>query len=226
MKINEHDRILVVAPHPDDDCIACGGLISLYPSQCNVLLVTDGYNVDLDNLELSKRRYGEFENAMNKAGVNQYWGLHIPEHQIEANVNRFRQIDITNYTQIFVPNRYENHVDHVAVYKVIKHLLCMQGSKAKLWEYEVWTTLRFPNFYLDISNVINQKKTLIEEYSTQTINLDYVSLALGLNSYRGKTKCMDYAEAFYSEKEEKDTRFKSFKRLIKKVLKNFIYKKR
>ena len=158
MKISEQDRILIVAPHPDDDCIACGGLISLYPSQCDVMLVTDGYNENLGNMELSKIRYAEFENAMKKAGVNHYWGLHIPEHQIKKQSQLFKQIDLTSYTQIFVPNRHEYHVDHISVYKVMKHLLHVQGANAKFWEYEVWTTLRFPNFYLDITSVLEKKK--------------------------------------------------------------------
>ena len=42
MKINQDDKILIVAPHPDDESIGMGGFLSLYGPQCDVLLVTDG----------------------------------------------------------------------------------------------------------------------------------------------------------------------------------------
>ena len=219
MKINEQDRILVVAPHPDDDCIACGGLIALYSAQCDVLLVTDGYNPEAGNLEQSKVRYREFENAMKMAGVHHYEGLHIPEHQIEKRADELKKIDFIGYAYVFVPNRYEYHVDHVATYNAVKKQLHRQGSKALLVEYEVWSTIRFPNFYLDISSVIDKKEMLIREYKTQMENLDYVALALGLNSYRGKTKGMDYAEAFYCEQDAKASRIRSFKRRMKSLIK-------
>ena len=36
--INENDRILIVSPHPDDESIGCGGVMSLYRGHCDVLL--------------------------------------------------------------------------------------------------------------------------------------------------------------------------------------------
>lgn len=36
------DKILIIAPHPDDECIGCGGLLSLYPEKCSVVVMTDG----------------------------------------------------------------------------------------------------------------------------------------------------------------------------------------
>lgn len=207
--------MLIVAPHPDDDCIGCGGLLSLFPSQCDVLLVTDGYDETLGNLELSQQRFKEFENAMRRAGVHQYWGLHIPEHQIDKHNKSFKQVDFTVYTKVFMPNRYEYHQDHIAVYNMIKRQLRTQNSRAQFWEYEIWTTIRFPNLYVDISSVIQKKRELILEYQTQMAQLDYTSLALGLNSYRGKTKQMEYAEAFFCESEARAEKRRALKRYLK-----------
>lgn len=40
--IKSTDRILVIAPHADDESIGCGGMLSLYGPQCDILLLTDG----------------------------------------------------------------------------------------------------------------------------------------------------------------------------------------
>lgn len=40
--IDKEDKILIVAPHPDDESIGCGGLLALYGKQCDVRLLTDG----------------------------------------------------------------------------------------------------------------------------------------------------------------------------------------
>ena len=42
LSIKENDKILVIAPHPDDECIGVGGVLSLYPELCTVILLTNG----------------------------------------------------------------------------------------------------------------------------------------------------------------------------------------
>lgn len=215
LKIKKNERILIVAPHPDDDCISCGGLLALYPGQCDVLLVTDGYDPSMGDPQIAQIRLHEFESAMKAAKVRQYTTLHLTQYQILQHFQAFSQVDLRPYAYIFVPNRYEYHKDHVAVYKTIKKLYKQQKCRGKLCEYEVWTTLRYPTFYLDISSVIQQKKDLISEYRSQTAQLDYASLALGLNAYRGLSRHMPYAEAYYCGKHEREARIRAVKRRIR-----------
>lgn len=47
------------------------------------------------------------------------------------------------------------HPDHIAVYQAVKSRI-QKGTK--LYEYEVWTTLRKPDLLLDIAPVLEQKK--------------------------------------------------------------------
>ena len=43
-KINicSDEKILIVAPHPDDECIGAGGILCTYTNQCEVIVLTDG----------------------------------------------------------------------------------------------------------------------------------------------------------------------------------------
>jgi LmbE family N-acetylglucosaminyl deacetylase len=216
INIKPNDKILVVAPHPDDESIGCGGVIALYHNQVDVLLVTDGYNSDLNNLETSSIRQQEFIRAMELAQVHSYRMLHIPEHQIWKNRDKFKNVIFSDYTHIFVPNRHEAHQDHAAVYGVIKKLA---GRRTKLYEYEVWTTIRKPNIIVEISSVIVQKQKLITCHASQNKVTDYISLATGLNAYRGQAHGLKYAEAYYCREELIAERIRHLKRKIKVILK-------
>ena len=54
-----------------------------------------------------------------------------------------------------------------------------------------------PSYYEDISDVIDEKKHLIEMYSSQLVKIDYVSRISALNHYRGiAADNAAYAEAY------------------------------
>lgn len=83
--ISEKERVLVVAPHPDDETIGCGGLLALYPEQCDVLLLTDGrkgksiqrkHCSDEEIIEIRRR---ELRTALDTAGVKNLICLDIPD---------------------------------------------------------------------------------------------------------------------------------------------------
>ena len=42
INIKSNDKILIVAPHPDDECIGTGGILCKYHKQCTVIVLTDG----------------------------------------------------------------------------------------------------------------------------------------------------------------------------------------
>lgn len=216
LNIKEQDRILVVAPHPDDESIGCGGLLSMYGNQCDVLLITDGDTRKIVS-DIADIREKEFIAAVTWAGVNDYKCLRIPEHQIKSSINIIAQIDFKKYVHVFVPNRYEAHDDHIAVYKAIKMFV---RKTAKLYEYEVSVPLRKPNVYLDITKVSESKINLIKFHESQIKCLDYVGMIMGLNAYRGRSHGYLYAECYYCAEEKKQQNIRRMKRKIKSIIKN------
>ena len=68
--IKETEKILIVAPHPDDESIGTGGLLSLYSNQCDVIVMTDGRygNTEIPPDQMREIRKKEFCQAMKKAG--------------------------------------------------------------------------------------------------------------------------------------------------------------
>ncbi|MBO4323765.1 MAG: PIG-L family deacetylase [Clostridia bacterium] len=79
LKIKPSDKILIVAPHPDDETLGCGGLLAKYGPQCDVLLVSNGElgffetSTVTDPSLVAKIREKEFEDAMNFFKVHKYF---------------------------------------------------------------------------------------------------------------------------------------------------------
>lgn len=200
VKFDKTDRVLVVAPHQDDETIGCGGLLAKLGKQAEVLLLTDGSlgNVDKETnaSKLVNIRNKELKEALKLAKVNKIYSLNVKNEKLKDNKEIVKKFDISKYNYIFVPNRHEGHPDHKVVYSIFKSMKRQQKSNAKIYEYEVWTPLREPTWFLDISDVIDIKKKMIKTYKSQLKGKDYYNATIGLNMYRGLNNNYKYAEAY------------------------------
>lgn len=199
LKIEENKRILVVAPHPDDESIGCGGLLQIYGRQIDVMLLTDGRRGKcshcLTEEDLVNTRKIEFMSAMRYVAVNNIYLFNIPEGNLRRSYKLIKKFDFSPYDYVFVPNKYETHHDHADSYCIIKK--CIHPKKQKMFQYEVWTPLRYPTHYLDITDVINEKEKMIDIYKSQTESVDYIGRTKGLNRYRAiRNTESDYDSGF------------------------------
>jgi len=190
-------RILVLAPHPDDESIGCGGLLLKFPGQCDVIVLTDGRHGGLsgqsENDTIISRKL-EFERVMTYAGVKNYFFLGAEDGKLSESFAKFSSLDISGYDAIFCPVPGENHPDHACVHEFLLRL----KPQVKIFGYEVWSALTTPSHYIDISDVADEKKRLISYYESQVAQVDYVSKAIGLNCFRGLLSypAVQYAEAY------------------------------
>ncbi len=205
ININENEKILIVSPHADDESIGCGGLLSRYGRQCDLLLLTDGRNGHTtekysNESELIEIRKKEFKQAATLANVNQIVFLNIKDGTLSANKKEVYNYAIREYDYIFVPNRYESHSDHKIVLSIFRKMKRKQKAKAKIFEYEVWTPLRHPTWFLDISGVAANKEKMIGQHISQLADINYVQKGMALSCYRGMFNNTMFSEAFcYAE---------------------------
>lgn len=196
--IKSSDKILVVAPHPDDESIGMGGFLSIYGSQCDVLLVTDGskgHTKDVPCIsDFISMRKEELKSALEISGINNIFFLNIEDRMVLQHKQTIRSFNTDAYSYIFIPNRNETHIDHCVLYSIFKSK-CKKNQT--LCEYEVWTPMSKTNLYLDISSVIEKKKQMISQYKSQLADCDYVNKAIALNCYRGMYYHADFVEAYY-----------------------------
>lgn len=204
LTVRNTDRILVVAPHPDDETVGCGGLLARFGPQCDLLLLTDGRKgIPADGsqteAETAAIRRKEFDSAAAFFRVNRVIAMGLPDSRLWECRKSVSNVDLSAYSILFVPYRAERHPDHAAAFRIIKQLCRKQRFRGELLEYEVWSPITAPNRFLDVSNVMERKLEGIRLYASQTHEIDYEALANGLNGYRGAPQHVSFCEAFYSK---------------------------
>ncbi len=184
------DKCLVIAPHPDDESIGCGGVLNLYPNNFEVICLTYGKQEDI--------REKEFKEAMNVAEINKFSMMALKDKSIIDGFSQFKEIDISNYDYIFIPNIFDQHKDHKAVAILLSKLLSEKKYKKelKIAFYEVWSTLTVPSHFANITSVVDKKREMINKHESQIATKSYADKIIGLKSYRGLLKNIDFAEAF------------------------------
>lgn len=192
-----HDRILIVAPHQDDEALGCGALISKYHDITDILLVTNGNkgNPEYTREETAKIRNDEF---MQAAGYcHKVYKMELEDSEFTYSLFRNKKISFADYDYIFIPNKNEAHPDHAKTYKYIRKAIRYQWKKPRLFEYEIWTPLLRFNTYLDFSDFASRKWNMIRIYKSQLKHIDYLNKIKGLNCYRGIFVHASYAECYH-----------------------------
>lgn len=190
LDFSRFNNILVVAPHADDEVLGCGGILLNHKNKVDVLLLSDGRH-GISRLtiqtgeEVASIRKKEFDSVMAATGIRHAYNMDIPDREVKSNKTRIYKFNIKKYDAIFVPNKYDAHRDHQATYQIFKDMKRIQRSNALLFEYEVWTPIREPLYYVDVSDCYDNICSLLLKYESQIAERDYLGLFYGLSIYRG-----------------------------------------
>lgn len=196
-RLEKIKKALVLAPHPDDESIWCGGLLlKFHPT---VVIMTDGRHGDEEGCEerTIRIRHAELAKAMQFAGITSYSELGIEDGRLaEADFGEIvHRTRLEDYGAIFVPAPHDAHPDHAAVWSGLAPFI-KEGQQVYL--YEGWSALATPTHYLDISDIIEEKKRLVQAYASQESYVRYSERAVALAHYRGLLPypAVEYAEAY------------------------------
>ncbi len=186
-------RVLVIAPHADDEVFGCGGAIIRHiqtniPVQ--VVVVTDGaYGVaDNDRPALIETRKNESRKAAQILGYGEpiFWGLKDREVVYsELLIAKFIAA-IENADLVYAPSIYEIHPDHRVIGMVAVEAVRRIDKPVNIALYEVGMPFR-PNTLLDISDIAEQKMSAMTCFVSQNAKQRYDQDIAALNRYRSYT---------------------------------------
>lgn len=208
------ERVVVVAVHPDDETIGCGGTIIKHLNrgdEVHCILVTKG------NAE-QKVIWNKVKDAYHFTSVTE---LDFPELDLmDKSLNELipplsKAISTIQPQTIIIPNRSDAHSDHKAIFNAVAS--CTKAfrypfiEKVLMMEVISETDFALPlpegqfiaNYFVDISKEYAKKEEILKIYESellpypQTRNL---STMQALNRYRGSQINAEYAEAFMNLK--------------------------
>lgn len=212
-------KVLVFAPHPDDEILGVGGTMAKRAAagdEVYVCVVTKGCAPLFD--EAHVERVGrECREADRLAGAKETMFLDFPAVMLET-VPRYafngkigEVIAKIKPDEVYIPHRGDMQLDHqmvvdaamVALRPKYEHTVCRIYAYETLSEtgWNIPNTVNefIPNVYEDISDFLDTKIKAMEIFKTQLAeypNARSVGAIEALARYRGSTVSVNAAEAF------------------------------
>jgi len=205
------ERVAVLAPHPDDDVIGCGGTLCKHTragDSVTVIYLTDGAR-GLDHAgppsrTTARTRRGEAEAAAGLLGIRDLVFLDLEDGRLAADARTVtllhRALERASPQAVFLPFLLDGHRDHRAANRVFAAAATRcTGLRMDVYAYEVWSPLP-ANRLVDITPVADTKERAIRLHASQMGQVDYATATLGLNRFRSLAVAAGkgFCEAFFS----------------------------
>ena len=181
-------NILVIAPHPDDETLGCGGTLlrhidegdKVYWLICTTITQKLGYSIDRLNL-----RQNEISDVFMSYGFVGYKQLSFITTELDLVSKRKLVIEISKYVHevkphtIYIPYRNDVHTDHAQVFDA--SIACTKSFRypfvRKVCVYETLSETEFgmrtddpgfkPNMWVNISDYLDRKIEIMNIFESE-----------------------------------------------------------
>jgi LmbE family N-acetylglucosaminyl deacetylase len=190
-------KVLVVAPHPDDESIGPGATLAAHAragDEIHALFVTSGVHGSDEAVEdpeayVAERRHeAEAAAAVLGIGKTEFWGypdsMVVTAGDLSAVSDRLSAL-LTEVEPdvIYAPHAGEQHSDHHFVSLATQRAWRERGCRGRLFGYEVWSPLD-ADIAVDVAETYPLKLDAIRCYATQLERNDIPRAVDGLNRFR------------------------------------------
>lgn len=220
-------KVLVVAPHPDDEVLGCGGTIVkhvLGGDEVYLCIVTKAYPPDWPEHELKERRE-EVLKANEILGIKKTYFLDLPTVKLdtipqkELNEAIAQVVNEVQPEVVYIPHRGDVNKDHRLVFDAamvatrpksgspVKKILSYESLSETEWAAPFLENAFLPNVHVDISETLETKLKAITAYKTELKEYPHprsLEIISALAKRRGATIGTKAAEAFMLVREIRD----------------------
>lgn len=218
-------RILVIAPHPDDETLGCGGTLMRHIENEDLVswLIVTGISVEHGfSSERVSSRANEIDTVSSLYGFNKTYQLNwptmkldtIPMHELVSSIAQV--ISEVCPEVIYIPHRGDIHTDHKYVFDAA--VACTKWfrypSVKKVLVYETLSETEFgissgdtgfrPNVYVNVEPFSEKKCEIMKVYASELGVFPFprsLESIDALSRYRGSSSGFRAAEAFMLLKE-------------------------
>lgn len=214
------NKILVFAPHPDDEILGVGGSIVKHINagdEVYVCIVTKGQPPLFTNIERSILNQEDAKRCHNFLGIKKTFFLDFPAADLES-VKRYelngRLLQVINEVHpdiVFIPHIGDMQKDHQIVvdacmvalrpkyFPQVKRILAYETLSETDWNLPNTSNAFIPNVYVNIESTLEAKLEALSYYSLQISEFPdtrSVGAIESLAKYRGSLMHWKAAEAF------------------------------
>lgn len=219
MDKKNNKKVLVIAPHPDDEVLGCGGTIlkHKYNSDDVIVCIVSVRNQPLFTEDMHVEQFIEVKKAHEVLEVDESIVLDfdsvmldkVPHYKLNeslANIVNKVKPDI-----VYIPFVGDIHLDHQLVAKsalvacrpiskhVINRILMYETQSETEWNFPKSENIFIPNVYEDITDFIEKKLDAMNQYKDQKKEFPHPrsnEKIKALAAMRGGVVSINYAEAF------------------------------
>lgn len=213
------DKVLIIAPHPDDEVLGVGGTIAKFVSEGKeiyVVICTKGYPPDFD-IELIEIGRKETKEVHKFLGVKETIFLDFPAANLdkvphkEINNKLTEVLEYIKPNMVFIPFGGDLHIDHQKIFHSslvalrpinsfkIEKIYAYETLSETNWNAPYLITHFVPNVYIDISKYLDRKEEAMKIYNSQLKEFPHersIESIRALAMLRGSTVTLKAAEAF------------------------------
>ena len=147
--------VLIIAPHPDDETLGCGGLIARRTAEGRrvvVVVLTDGrallkrFGIDANPTpaEVSTMRKAETLRAVDRLGARlddvrflDFENERLVEEKARATAEVTAMIRELAPSEVYVTSPFEGHAEHIAANQMVREACRATGACPAMFEYVV-----------------------------------------------------------------------------------------
>lgn len=212
-------RIVVVAPHPDDEVLGCGGVMARHAAAGDdvfVVIATRGAP-DLYSDESVERTRAEARQAHAILGVRETRFLDFPAPRLDVTPAHLiadalaQQFHDLQPERVYLPHHGDMHADHGRIYHAtlvaarplascpVKQLLCYETLSETEWAPPIASSVFYPTVFVDIAAHLPKKLEAMRCFASQlkpAPNPRSLEAIEALARYRGSTISAHAAESF------------------------------
>tara|TARA_B100000029_G_scaffold516693_1_gene632801 strand:+ start:2907 stop:3599 length:693 start_codon:yes stop_codon:yes gene_type:complete len=218
-----HNKVLVLAPHPDDETLGCGGTLLKHKEAGDriywVIVTCISEKEGWDTAKVKERK-GEIEEVLNFYEFEKHFSLDFPAAKLdqvpkkELTNSLGKVFDKINPDIIYVNHGGDIHSDHRSVFEAVSSATkdFRRPNIKKIVTYETISETEFqlhegkdlnesfiPNMYVDITDFFDKKCQAFKIYDSEVMEGSLprsLSSIEALARFRGSRISSTYAEAF------------------------------